>query len=189
MPKQAKVLREGDVKRILAVMGQDRHAARNRAVFMLTYLCGLRACEVASLTIASVVNGNGEIADRINLAKAQTKGCEARSVPISKRLRKELGAYIASRHRLDPERPLFVSQKGGGFTAHGITMLLKRIFQSAGVTGASSHSGRRTFATRLADNGVGIRVIQRLMGHSSIQTTAAYVEAGEHQQLAAVELL
>ena len=140
---------------------------------MLSLLGGFRAVELASLTIGSVLDGNGQIADRITLAKNQTKGCEARSVPISKRMKKELETYFASLNRLDPQRPLFQSQKrNGGFTTHGITILLKRIFNSAGVTGASSHSGRRTFATRLADMGVSIRVIQRLMGHSSIQTTS-----------------
>ncbi len=190
MAKQAKVLTDSDVKRVLAMIAQDRHAARNRAVFMLSLLGGFRAVELAGLTIGSVLDGQGAIADRITLGKDQTKGHEARSVPISKRMRKELETYLASLHRLDPHRPLFASQKRNiGFSAHGITLLLKRMFDAAGVSGASSHSGRRTFATRLADKGVGIRVIQRLMGHSSIQTTAAYVEAGEHQQIAAVELL
>ncbi|QLH38564.1 MAG: site-specific integrase [Defluviicoccus sp.] len=189
MAKQAKVLTDADVKRVLAVIAQDRHAARNRAVLMLSLLGGFRAVELAALTIGSVLDGQGQIADRITLAKNQTKGHEARSVPISRRMWKELESYLGSLHRLDPQRPLFASQKGGGFSAHGITLLLKRMFDAAGVSGASSHSGRRTFATKLAERGVGIRVIQRLMGHSSIQTTAAYVEAGEHQQVAAVELL
>ena len=105
---------------------------------------------------------DGEVADRIILAKTQTKGHEARSVPVSRRLRKEEG-YLGTLYKRDPTRPLFCSQKGGGFTAHGITLLLKRMFESAGVKGASSHSGRRTFATRLADKGVCIRVIQRFI--------------------------
>jgi integrase/recombinase XerD len=187
--KQAKVLTDADVKRVLTVIAQDRHSARNRAVLMLSVLAGFRAVELAALTIGSVLAGDGEVGDRITLAKTQTKGHEARSVPVSRRLRKELEGYLGTLCKRDPARPLFCSQKGGGFTAHGITLLLKRMFESAGVKGATSHSGRRTFATRLADKGVGIRVIQRLMGHSNIQTTAAYVEAGEHQQIAAVELL
>ena len=173
MAKQAKVLSESDAKRMLAVIAQNRHAERNRAVFMLSLLAGFRACEIAALTIDSVTDDSGKVADRITLSKSQTKGSEARSVPVSKRLRKELEAYLGTIRRLVAERPVFNSQKGGGFTAHGITLLLKRMYADAGVKGASSHSGRRTFATRLAEKGVGIRVIQRLMGHSSIQTTAS----------------
>ena len=67
-------------------------------------------------------------------------------------------------------------------------MLLQRIYRAAGVN-ASSHSGRRTFARNLAEKGVGVFVLKELMGHASIQTTAVYVEAGEHQQRNAVELL
>ena len=189
MAKQAKVLTEADVKRILAVAAQDRHAARNRCIVMISILAGLRAIELASLKIGSVRDSEGVVADRITFTKNQTKGGKPRSVPVSKRLAKELLAYLKTLHRTAPEVPLFTSQKGGGFSAHGIVVLLQRLYQAAGVDGASSHSGRRTFATNLAERGVGVFVLKELMGHASIQTTAVYVEAGEHQQRNAVELL
>ncbi|SCA56134.1 Tyrosine recombinase XerC (fragment) [Candidatus Terasakiella magnetica] len=59
----------------------------------------------------------------------------------------------------------------------------------AGIKGASSHSGRRTFATTLADKGIGIRVIQRLMGHRHISTTAQYVDVRDSQLEQAVQLV
>lgn len=188
MAKQAKVLTEADVKRILAVAAQDRHAARNRCVVMISILAGLRAIELANLKIGSVVEGDGRVADRITFTKNQTKGSKPRSVPVSKRLAKELAAYLGTLRRTAPDAPLFTSQKGGGFNAHGIVVLLQRIYRAAGVN-ASSHSGRRTFASNLAEKGVGVFVLKELMGHASIQTTAVYVEAGEHQQRNAVELL
>lgn len=189
MAKQAKVLTEADVKRILAVAAQDRHAARNRCVFLISILAGLRAIEIANLKVGSVLVNEGRIADRITFTKAQTKGSKPRSVPVSKRLAKELSVYLETLRRTAPEAPLFTSQKGGGFSAHGIVVLLQRLYRAAGVDGASSHSGRRTFATNLAERGVGVFVLKELMGHASIQTTAVYVEAGEHQQRNAVELL
>jgi|TARA_Y100000294_G_C8487739_1_gene309470 integrase/recombinase XerD len=114
-----------------------------------------------------------------------------RSVPISKRLAKELKSYLDSLHpnALKPEAPLFVSQKGGRFTPHGIVMLLQRLYRDAGIHDASSHSGRRSFATGLAEKGVSVFVLKELLGHSSIQTTSGYVHAGEHMQRNAVELL
>ena len=170
MAKQAKVLTDLDAKRIRAVIAQDRYADRNRALFMVFYLAGFRACEIASLTIGSVLTRTGEIADRITLLKSQTKGHEARSVPIARRLRKELEAYVETMPNPEANRPLFASQKGGRFDAHGVFLLLKRIFAEAGVAGASSHSGRRTFATRPSSKGVGIRVIQALLGHAAISS-------------------
>lgn len=189
MAKQAKVLTEADVKRILGVAAQDRHAARNRCVFMISMLAGLRAIEIANLKVGSVLGSDGRISDRIALTKNQTKGRTPRAVPISKRLAKEITAYLETLNRTPPDAPLFASQKGGAFSAHGIVVLLQRLYQAAGVDGASSHSGRRTFATNLAERGVGVFVLKELLGHANIQTTSVYVDAGEHQQRNAVELL
>jgi integrase/recombinase XerD len=52
--------------------------------------------------------------------------------------------------------------------------LIKRIYKDAGIENASSHSGRRKFATTLIENGADIHCVKTLLGHSSIQTTALY---------------
>ena len=49
--------------------------------------------------------------------------------------------------------------------------------EMAGIAGASSHSGRRTLITRLAERGVDLKAIAQIAGHTSIRTTAMYVEA------------
>lgn len=54
--------------------------------------------------------------------------------------------------------------------------MFKRLYLAAGIEGASSHSGRRTFATRLIEKGVDIKAVSVLMGHSSVAMTARYVE-------------
>jgi site-specific recombinase XerD len=58
-------------------------------------------------------------------------------------------------------------------------MLFKEIYEAAGIR-TLSHSGRRTFATRLNARGVGMRKIQKLMGHRHIGTTALYCDVGRH---------
>ena len=55
-------------------------------------------------------------------------------------------------------------------------MLFKRLYRDAGIRGAKSHSGRRTFATRLIEKGFDIKSVSLLMGHRSIQTTARYIQ-------------
>ena len=64
-----------------------------------------------------------------------------------------------------------------------------KIYKDARMTGATSHSGRRTFITKLADKGVGVRVLMALAGHKSIATTQRYIELNPTVMKAAVELI
>ncbi len=70
---------------------------------------------------------------------------------------------------------MFKSQKGGAFSPNTMQMLFKRMYVSAGIDSASSHSGRRTFATSLIERGVDIKAVSSLMGHSTVAMTAHYV--------------
>jgi integrase/recombinase XerD len=187
MSKQAKVLSQQEVKQVLAMVATNRHAERNRAIFMLSYLAGLRAIEVAALRVSDIAV-DGVVQDRVVLMKNQTKGNEARVIFVSDKLKKELQSYLDTVNIIVDTQPLFRGQKGS-FTRHSICMLLGRIYEQAGIKGASSHSGRRTFATTLGDKGVGIRVIQKLMGHSHIGTTARYIECSDTQLEQAVQLI
>ena len=54
--KQAKVLTQTEIKRLLRVVSTTKHAARNRLVVMLSYMAGLRACEIAALKVGDVIN-------------------------------------------------------------------------------------------------------------------------------------
>ena len=66
--------------------------------------------------------------------------------------------------------------------------LLIRIYSDAGLEGATSHSGRRSFITKLAAKGVGVRVLAELSAHASISTTQRYIDVNDEQMRAAVEL-
>ena len=72
--KQAKVLSQDETKRVLSVIAQDRHADRNRMAFQFSLLAGLRACEIASLTIGDVMDSAGKPKSEIYLAQSMTKG-------------------------------------------------------------------------------------------------------------------
>uniref|UniRef100_UPI004047448C tyrosine-type recombinase/integrase n=1 Tax=Yoonia sp. TaxID=2212373 RepID=UPI004047448C len=84
---------------------------------------------------------------------------------------------------------LFRSQKGNHFSANTMCQLFLNIYKACGLTDASSHSGRRTFITRLANKGVGVRVLAALAGHSSIAVTQRYIDVNDAQLANAVELL
>ena len=63
------------------------------------------------------------------------------------------------------------------------------LYKRAGLLGASSHTGRRTFITNLANKGVSVRLLQALAGHRNIGTTQAYIDVNDAMKRAAVELV
>ena len=72
--KQAPVLTDEQVKKLLKMTSVTRHSARNRLVIILSYYVGLRACEIASLKVGDVVDGEGQVKDTVLLTKEMTKG-------------------------------------------------------------------------------------------------------------------
>lgn len=186
---QAKTLTEKELKRVLIYISLRKHAARNRAMLLLTHWAGLRVGEVAALRIGDVVATDGSIKAEFRLLPEQTKGRHARTVFLGERLRKELAVYVATLQRPSSEKPLFYTQKRAGFTANTLCQHFHNIYRQAGIDGASSHSGRRSFITNLATRGVGVRVLMALAGHRNISTTQAYIDVNDAMQRAAVELL
>lgn len=115
----------------------------------------------------------------------------ARTVFVSSKLREELQAHADSAGYIDRSYPFFASQKSikSGFSANSLAQTFALIYEAAGVEGASSHSGRRSFLTTLANKGTSIHILKTLAGHRSISTTAAYLYSRPAQLRAAVELV
>lgn len=80
------------------------------------------------------------------------------------------------------------SQKGITFSANTMCQILCQIYRECGIEGASSHSGRRSFITKLAAKGLDMRVLAELAAHSSIATTERYINVNEEQMRNAIEL-
>jgi integrase/recombinase XerD len=190
MAKQAKTLNQQELRRVLDYTATRKHSIRNRALLMTTFLSGMRVGEVASLRYSDVVSADGSIKNEIRLSAEQTKGNESRVVFVNERLRKELEQYVCSLSITDQDRKLFYSQKStsDGFSANTLTQFFYYLYRRAGVDGASSHSGRRTFITNLATKGVGVRVLMSLAGHKNISTTQAYIDVNDDMKRKAVEL-
>ena len=157
----------------------------------LSFYAGLRACEIAALKVSDVFDGSGEVRDTIQLASSQTKGNDAATVLVSKRLSEQLkkfGKQYKS-HVKRTDAPLIFSAKGGGFNAQTIINLFQKLYEEAGISGASSHSGRRQFVTELADKGINARVIQALARHKHLNTTMRYIDINENKMRSAIELI
>jgi integrase/recombinase XerD len=185
---QSSVLSESDVRRVFRIIETTRHADRNRLIFVLSIYGGMRVGEIAALKVKDVANQYGEARREIRLGSEQTKGNHGRTVVLSTRVRKEIESYLKQHPCAQPDWPLIRSQRAGSFSSLTLSMLFKAIYELAGIR-TSSHSGRRTFATSLNANGVGMRTIQKLMGHRHIGTTALYCEVSEDAMRNAVELV
>jgi len=187
---QAKTLTTAEIERLLTHINTRKYAARNRSMMLLTHWAGLRIGEVACLRWSDVITKDGEIKDEIRLLPDMTKGRHARTVFVSIRLREELQAYAAQAKCLGSQYPFFPSQKSikQGFSANSLSQTLTLLYTGAGINGASSHSGRRSFLTTLANKGTAIHILKTLAGHRNIATTAAYLYSSPAQLKAAVEL-
>ncbi len=190
MPKQAKTLTQQELRRVLDYIATRSHSVRNRAMLLCTFYGGLRVGEVASLRFADVIDATGNVRDEVQLLPEQTKGRHGRTVFISAKLKRELEQYLKSHPVKNPEDRLFYTQKkaGQGFTPNTLAQHFHYLYKSAGIAGASSHSGRRTFATQISSRGVSVRVLMRALGHRQLSTVMQYIDANDDMLRKAVEL-
>jgi integrase/recombinase XerD len=197
---QARVLTDRELRKVLAYCSSQLHAERNRAMLLCTHLAGMRVGEVSALRICDVLSADGTVKDEIHLSASQTKGNKGRTVYVAQRLRDELTKYMHARFGIrnllavtytDTQLALFPTQKSParGFTPNTLCQLMHLIYKRAGIEGASSHSGRRSFITKLADKGVGVHVLMHLASHKSIATTQKYISTNPSIMKAAVELV
>ena len=188
--KQARVLTDAEFKRLLAVVAQMKHAGRNRLALMLSHLAGLRVGEIAALTVCDVIDGDGKVREQLRLRAEITKGSHARVVFLNEKLRREIEHYRTDRPEdLGADAPLLLTQKRTAFSANTLCQSMGHLYRSAGLDGATSHSGRRWFITRLAHSGVSPKVIMTLAGHRNLATTQRYIDVRDEMMKAAVELL
>ncbi len=186
---QAKILNAAELRRVLDYVATRKHSARNRAMLLLTHFAGMRVAEVASLRLNDVLNDSGTIREEVRLKPDQTKGKYARTVYLNLRMQKELAQYIKTINTSDLQKPLFYTQKRASFSPNTLAQYFLFLYRNVGLEGASSHSGRRSFLTHLANKGTAIHILKSLAGHRNISTTAAYLYSSPDQLKAAVELV
>ena len=187
--RQAQTLNEAQLRRFIHYCRSRRHPIRDETIILVSFYAGLRAKEIAALTVGNIFDENGAVRTQFILSAQQSKGGQTRTVYLNQRLRKALREYGDFIRLADPQHPLFASQKGGHFSANTMCQLFLDIYKAIGLNDASSHSGRRTYITRLANKGVGVRLLAALAGHSHISTTQRYIDVNSEQLSEAVELL
>ena len=188
---QAKTLTKVELKRLFDVTRScSRYAERDVTMLQLTHYCGMRVGEVAALRVEDVVDEDYKVRTEIVLAAAITKSKRARRIFVPRQMHRQLQRYVNTLSSpLTPNTYLFSTQKQSHFTSNTAAQHLQRLYTQAAISGATSHSGRRTWLTELSSKGVGVRVLAEMAGRASIQTTQRYIDVNDEQMRSAAELI
>jgi len=194
--KQAKVLSTSNQNTVVSYLSSTRHSLRNICVFRLSVNAGMRAKEIASVSWDMLLDVDGNISDSIRLTDIASKGKSGRIIPISKKLHAALFAYyvfVKSRKTFKQSDRVILSQKQRQTKPQTIVNMFALWYKTLGFTGASSHSGRRTFITNISRKistvGGSMRDVQVLAGHSNLQTTQRYIDQNVNSQHKVVALV
>lgn len=174
---RAKILTESQLSDALA------HAhPMMRVAVLASFRAGLRAKELASLDWGMILDARGLIGDYVDLPPISSKGrCGAGRLPITDDLKDALITLWRSR-RMPTAGPVLCDNHLGRLSANAVRFRLKALFAKAGLMGVSSHSGRRTFGTRLAAE-VNLSSVQKALRHARPASTLLYIDAASDSEL------
>ncbi len=145
---------------------------RDRAIAGLMVFCGLRSGEVLSLDVADVDIG-------ARWLTVFGKGSKERRVPLDVDVAGVIQTYLLAERPETASRRLFVVAKGPTrgrpLTPAGLRTIFRYHRELTGITKAHPHALRHTFGSALAEAGVDLAVMQALLGHSHVDTTARYI--------------
>jgi integrase len=190
--QSARVLEPVDVRKLLRHAGRQRHGIRNKAIILLSFKAGLRACEIAGLDWAMILLPSGRLAPIISISKSIAKNGSARQIPLHPELKRELVRLYVEQGK-PVTGPVIRSERGSYFRPRAIVNWFSNIYSALGYHGCSSHSGRRTFITRSARllhrSGGSLRDIQELAGHRALATTERYIAGDRQSQRRLIKLI
>lgn len=152
---------------------------RDRAFLELLYASGLRVSELVGLNIEQIDLESKEI-------RVTGKGSKERMVLMGEPATKAVSVYInKGRKELRSKKrnnALFLNKQGGRLTERSVQYILQKYARGAGINRrVHPHMLRHTFATHMLDGGADLRVVQELLGHSSLASTQIYTHVSKSQ--------
>lgn len=177
LPKRLpKALTISQVEQLLAAAGPepddetaDTLRLRDRALLELLYATGSRVSEVTALDLDELIQQD--------MVRVRGKGSKERVVPIGRFAQRALEAYLVRSRPVLSARgstpALFLNQRGGRLSRQSVWEIIQKAGEACGIE-VSPHSMRHSFATHLLEGGADVRVVQELLGHSSVATTQIY---------------
>lgn len=177
------VLSSDEIERLLNQPDiTTQRGARDKAILEVIYASGLRVSEVCSLDIYSVDD---------TFVRVVGKGNKERLVPIGQHAIEAIDYYLQHYRCLsesEKQLALFISRLGRRIDRLTIWKIIKYYAKQANIVKViSPHTLRHSFATHLLDNGADLRVIQEMLGHSSIGTTDRYTHVSRSRLQQAFE--
>ncbi len=179
-PKRGKTLpeflTESEMEKIFDNIKMESPAGyRNRVILELLYATGMRVSELTNLNFENLNLEENEI-------KVFGKGAKERIVLVSERAKKFVENYIKTVRYLickdsaiEPDSPLFINKTGYRLQTQSIRNAIKDAVEAIELPKhVTPHVFRHSFATKLLENGADLRVVQELLGHSSISNTQIY---------------
>lgn len=154
------------IKLLNAVNLKQKNGPRDLAILELIYASGMRVGEVAKLRADNVDLESGEVL-------VQGKGDKERIVLIGSHAISSIKKYLEARPADD--KTLFLGRTRSKLTSRSMERMIRKYARKAGITKrVTPHTLRHSFATHLLNGGADLKIVQELLGHSSLSTTQIY---------------
>lgn len=172
------ILFEAEIEEILDFPAVSFSELRDKVLLELLYSAGCRISELIGIDV-------DDIAFKRRAVLVRGKGGKDRFVFLNEHSYQAVQDYLSPRRELlrrkgiTDEKALVLNQRGGRLTQRGAALLLEKRLRSLKVSKkVSPHTFRHSFATHMLDHGADIRIVQELLGHSSLSTTQIYTHLG-----------
>lgn len=167
--KEPRALPEMFTREEVAAILKGTANIKHRLLIALGYGCGLRVSEVVHLCVENFYSD-------FTMLRVRGKGQKDRIISVDPGAALLIKALVQNKK---PEDFLFDGQFTGNLTKRTAEKILWHACRRAGVRYKSYHKLRHSYATRLLEDGYDLRIIQKLLGHSSSKTTEIYTHVSE----------
>ena len=156
-----------DLLDIINESNKDSDGIRDRLIIEMLYATGVRVSELVNIKYNDIDYNNRRI-------RVCGKGNKERIVYFGEYALDALNEYTST-HKMNKEGYVFQNSKGGKLTDRGVRYIIDNIMKRLSVkVHVTPHVLRHTFATDMLNNGCDIKIVQELLGHSSLRTTEIY---------------